>query len=32
MLFNYRLICKDIYRKGSSEGFDSMPFLGGIGM
>ena len=26
------LICKDIYRKGSSKGFDPMPFLGGIGM
>ncbi|KAG6800640.1 sugar transporter SWEET1 [Apis mellifera caucasica] len=26
------LICKDIYQKGSSEGFDSMPFLGGVGM
>lgn len=26
------LICKDIYQKGSSEGFDSMPFLGGVGI
>ncbi|KZC12210.1 Sugar transporter SWEET1, partial [Dufourea novaeangliae] len=26
------LICKDIYKKGSSKGFDPMPFLGGIGM
>lgn len=26
------LICKDIYRKGSSRGFDPMPFLGGVGM
>ncbi|XP_071856291.1 sugar transporter SWEET1 [Bombus fervidus] len=26
------LICKDIYQKGSSRGFDPMPFLGGIGM
>ncbi|XP_003394496.1 sugar transporter SWEET1-like [Bombus affinis] len=26
------LICKDIYQKGSSKGFDPMPFLGGIGM
>lgn len=26
------LICKDIYRKGSSKDFDPMPFLGGIGM
>ncbi|KAK9293942.1 hypothetical protein QLX08_011278 [Tetragonisca angustula] len=26
------LVCKDIYRKGSSRGFDAMPFLGGIGM
>ncbi|KAJ8676072.1 hypothetical protein QAD02_011858 [Eretmocerus hayati] len=26
------LICKDIYKKGSSRGFDPMPFIGGIGM
>ncbi|XP_076625766.1 sugar transporter SWEET1 isoform X2 [Colletes latitarsis] len=26
------LICKDIYRKGSSKGVDPMPFLGGIGL
>ncbi|XP_053979007.1 sugar transporter SWEET1 isoform X2 [Hylaeus anthracinus] len=26
------LICKDIYQKGSSQGVDPMPFLGGIGM
>ncbi|XP_076384923.1 sugar transporter SWEET1 [Megalopta genalis] len=26
------LICKNIYQKGSSMGFDPMPFLGGIGM
>ncbi|XP_076289871.1 sugar transporter SWEET1 [Lasioglossum baleicum] len=26
------LICKDIYQKGSSKGFDPMPFMGGIGM
>ncbi|XP_076234020.1 sugar transporter SWEET1 [Calliopsis andreniformis] len=26
------LICKDIYQKGSSRGFDPMPFLGGVGM
>ncbi|XP_076184096.1 sugar transporter SWEET1 [Ptiloglossa arizonensis] len=26
------LICKDIYQKGSSKGFDLMPFLGGTGM
>ncbi|XP_031828482.1 sugar transporter SWEET1 [Nomia melanderi] len=26
------LICKDICKKGSSKGFDPMPFLGGIGM
>lgn len=26
------LMCKDIYKKGSSKGVDPMPFLGGIGM
>lgn len=26
------LICKDIYKKGTSKGFDAMPFIGGIGM
>ena len=25
-------LCKDIYKKDSSRGFDPMPFLGGIGM
>ncbi|XP_015183790.1 PREDICTED: sugar transporter SWEET1 [Polistes dominula] len=25
-------VCKDIYKKGTSKGFDPMPFLGGIGM
>ncbi|XP_026670189.1 sugar transporter SWEET1-like, partial [Ceratina calcarata] len=24
------LVCKDIYQKGSSRGFDPMPFLGGV--
>ncbi|XP_008554953.1 sugar transporter SWEET1 [Microplitis demolitor] len=26
------LVCKDIYKKGSSEGFDAKPFVGGIGI
>ncbi|XP_020288191.1 sugar transporter SWEET1 [Pseudomyrmex gracilis] len=26
------LICRDIYKKGTSEGFDPMPFLGGVGL
>lgn len=26
------LICKDIYRKGTSKGVDPMPFMGGVGM
>ncbi|KAI4497400.1 hypothetical protein M0802_007411 [Mischocyttarus mexicanus] len=26
------LICRDIYKKGTSKGFDPIPFLGGVGM
>ncbi|XP_011306280.1 sugar transporter SWEET1 [Fopius arisanus] len=26
------LICRDIHRKGTADGFDPMPFVGGIGM
>ncbi|XP_015114981.1 sugar transporter SWEET1 [Diachasma alloeum] len=26
------LICRDIYRKGTADGFDPMPFIGGVGM
>ena len=28
----FRLICKEIYKKKSSQNVDPMPFLGGIGM
>ncbi|KAG7189687.1 hypothetical protein KM043_017358 [Ampulex compressa] len=26
------LVCRDIHRKGTSKGFDPMPFIGGVGM
>ncbi|XP_012282802.1 sugar transporter SWEET1 [Orussus abietinus] len=31
-MFAGTIICKDIYHKGNSEGFDPMPFIGGTGM
>ncbi|XP_024945680.1 sugar transporter SWEET1 isoform X2 [Cephus cinctus] len=32
LVITQRLICRDIYKKGSAKGFDPMPFLGGTGM
>lgn len=28
----FRLICKDIYKKGTTKGVDPMPFVGGTVM